>query len=112
MLFRSVHGALLIEPTETESKATLDRFIGVLKALSAEAKDGKVEKFRAAPTLTPRRRLDETGAARQPVLRWTPPKEPVRDAAEETDRRPVSKTARSLSRERAVFYGARLALWG
>jgi glycine dehydrogenase subunit 2 len=77
-----VHGALLIEPTETESKATLDRFIGVLKALAAEAKDGKVEKFRAAPTLTPRRRLDETGAARQPILRWTPPKEPARDAAE------------------------------
>ena len=77
-----VHGALLIEPTETESKATLDRFIGVLKALSAEAKAGKVEKFRAAPTLTPRRRLDETGAARQPILRWTPPKEPARDAAE------------------------------
>jgi glycine dehydrogenase subunit 2 len=67
-----VHGALLIEPTETESKATLDRFIAVLKALAAEAKAGKSERFRAAPILTPRRRLDETAAARNPVLRWRP----------------------------------------
>ena len=67
-----VHGALLIEPTETESKATLDRFIAVLKALTAEAKAGNVEKFQQAPVLTPRRRFDETAAARTPVLRWRP----------------------------------------
>jgi glycine dehydrogenase subunit 2 len=65
-----VHGALLIEPTETESKATLDRFIESLRALAKRAKAGDAEAFRAAPTLTPRRRLDETAAARQPVLRW------------------------------------------
>jgi glycine dehydrogenase subunit 2 len=65
-----VHGAMLVEPTETESKATLDRFIAVMKALAAEAKSGAVEKFQRAPTLTPRRRFDETAAARSPVLRW------------------------------------------
>jgi glycine dehydrogenase subunit 2 len=67
-----VHGALLIEPTETESKDTLDRFIAVLKELARRAKAGEGEAFRAAPKLTPRRRLDETGAARNPVLRWMP----------------------------------------
>jgi glycine dehydrogenase subunit 2 len=65
-----VHGALLIEPTETESKDTLDRFIAVLRALAEDAKTGQAEKFTAAPVLTPRRRLDETAAARNPVLRW------------------------------------------
>jgi glycine dehydrogenase subunit 2 len=65
-----VHGALLIEPTETESKDTLDRFIAVLRALAEDAKTGPADKFTAAPVLTPRRRLDETGAARNPVLRW------------------------------------------
>jgi glycine dehydrogenase subunit 2 len=67
-----VHGALLIEPTETESKATLDGFIACLRALAKRAKAGDAEAFHAAPTLTPRRRLDETAAARQPVLRWKP----------------------------------------
>ena len=65
-----VHGALLIEPTETESKATLDQFAAVLKALAAEARSGDAARFHAAPRLSPRRRLDETGAARRPVLRW------------------------------------------
>ena len=67
-----VHGALLIEPTETESKASLDQFAAVLKALAVEARSGDVARFHAAPRLTPRRRLDETGAARRPVLRWRP----------------------------------------
>ena len=67
-----VHGAMLIEPTETESKASLDRFIAVMRALAAEAKAGNGARFRTAPTLAPRRRLDETLAARKPVLRWTP----------------------------------------
>jgi glycine dehydrogenase subunit 2 len=75
-----VSGALLIEPTETESKSTLDRFIGSLRALAKRAKAGDAESFHAAPTLTPRRRLDETAAARQPVLRWKP--EPEKKAAE------------------------------
>ena len=76
-----VHGAMLIEPTETESKASLDRFVEVLKGLAAAARSGEVSRFRAAPLLTPRRRLDETNAARKPVLRWRPEPE-RREAAE------------------------------
>src|SRR5229473_1133948 len=68
-----VHGALLIEPTETESKDSLDRFIAVVKALACRAKAGAAaEWFHGAPYLTPRGRLDETAAARKPVLRWRP----------------------------------------
>jgi glycine dehydrogenase subunit 2 len=67
-----VHGAMLVEPTETESKATLDQFIRVMKGLAGRAAAGDAEFFRAAPRLAPRRRLDETRAARQPVLRWWP----------------------------------------
>jgi len=76
-----VHGALLIEPTETESKASLDQFADVVLSLARRAKKGDSEGFRAAPRLTPRRRLDETGAARKPVLRWRPEVE-RREAAE------------------------------
>jgi glycine dehydrogenase subunit 2 len=65
-----VHGAMLIEPTETEAKYTLDRFIHVMRKLVENAKAGQVERFKNAPVLAPRRRLDETRAARQPVLRW------------------------------------------
>jgi glycine dehydrogenase subunit 2 len=68
-----VHGALLMEPTETESKESLDQFIGALRDLARRAKQGEADAFRAAPRLTPRRRLDETAAARKPVLRWRPP---------------------------------------
>ena len=67
-----VHGALLIEPTETESRASLDRFADTLKALAATARSGDAAHFRTAPRWTPRRRLDETAAARRPVLRWDP----------------------------------------
>ncbi len=65
-----VHGALLMEPTESESKASLDRFISVVRALAARAREGEAAEFHAAPRFTPRRRLDETAAARKPVLRW------------------------------------------
>jgi len=65
-----VHGAMLIEPTETEAKYTLDRFIHVMRKLVENAKAGQVERFKNAPVLAPRRRLDETRAARRPVLRW------------------------------------------
>jgi len=68
-----VHGALLMEPTETESKETLDQYIAAVRDLARRAKSGGAEAFTAAPVLTPRRRLDETQAARKPVLRWTPP---------------------------------------
>jgi glycine dehydrogenase subunit 2 len=68
-----VHGALLMEPTETESKGSLDAFIDAVLGLAAKAKAGAVDDFQQAPRLTPRRRLDETAAARRPILRWTPP---------------------------------------
>jgi glycine dehydrogenase subunit 2 len=67
-----VHGALLIEPTETESKASLDQFADTINGLAARARNGDSASFHAAPRLTPRRRLDETTAARKPVLRWRP----------------------------------------
>ena len=68
-----VHGAMLIEPTETESKSGLDRFCDVLAGLAEAAKAGEADRFKAAPVHAPMRRLDETQAARQPVLRWVPP---------------------------------------
>ena len=68
-----VHGALLMEPTESESKHSMDAFIAMLRTLAERAKAGEAEVFHAAPRLTPRRRLDETAAARHPVLRWRPP---------------------------------------
>lgn len=67
-----VHGALLMEPTETESRESLDAFIEAVLGLAERAKTGDAEAFQQAPRLTPRRRLDETAAARRPVLRWTP----------------------------------------
>nr|WP_053239521.1 aminomethyl-transferring glycine dehydrogenase subunit GcvPB [Pleomorphomonas koreensis] len=63
-----VHGALLIEPTESESKASLDQFVDTLRHLAERAKSGDADAFRAAPRLAPRRRVDETLAARQPKL--------------------------------------------
>ena len=68
-----VHGAMLIEPTESESKASLDLFIMTLRDLAFAVHAGKTERFLAAPVFAPRRRLDETRAARQPVLRWVAP---------------------------------------
>src|SRR5271157_5550650 len=68
-----VHGAMLIEPTESESKASLDLFIMTLRDLAIAATAGERERFQSAPVDAPRRRLDETRAARQPVLRWTKP---------------------------------------
>ncbi len=67
-----VHGAMLIEPTESESKDSLDLFIATLRDLAEAAKRGDVDRFKQAPRLAPRRRLDETRAARQPKLRWQP----------------------------------------
>ncbi|MCJ2181202.1 aminomethyl-transferring glycine dehydrogenase subunit GcvPB [Novosphingobium sp. 1949] len=64
-----VKGAMLIEPTETESKQGLDRFIASMRRLAERAKAGD-ESLHAAPFYAPRRRLDETRAARKPVLVW------------------------------------------
>ena len=65
-----VHGAMLVEPTETESRASLDLFIETMRDLVRSAKAGETARFKNAPELAPRRRLDETLAARSPVLRW------------------------------------------
>ena len=67
-----VHGAMLVEPTETESKAGLDQFIGAMRALAERARKGDPV-VKAAPQLAPRRRLDETLAARKPRLIWSAP---------------------------------------
>jgi len=64
-----VHGALMIEPTETESRRDLDLFIEAMKAIDKEAKENP-ELLRTAPHVTYVRRLDEVQAARNPVLRW------------------------------------------
>ena len=64
-----VHGAMLIEPTETESKAVLDQFIGALRSVALRAKNGDPA-LKSAPHFAPRARLDETLAARKPVLAW------------------------------------------
>ncbi len=67
-----VHGAMLIEPTETESKRELDRFCDALIALAGAAKAGDKQRFTGAPLPCALRRLDETQAARKPKLTWKP----------------------------------------
>ena len=62
------HQAIMIEPTETESKETLDGFIEIMRHIAAEAISDP-ESLKTAPHTTPVRRLDETTAARQPVLK-------------------------------------------
>ncbi|RSY77696.1 glycine dehydrogenase subunit 2 [Sphingomonas koreensis] len=74
-----VHGAMLVEPTETESKAALDQFIGSFRSVAERAKAGDAA-LKSAPHFAPRRRLDETQAARKPVLVW---KEPAQAEAAE-----------------------------
>ena len=64
-----VHGAMLVEPTETESKAVLDQFIGALRSIAMRAKNGDPA-LKSAPHFAPRARLDETLAARRPMLAW------------------------------------------
>jgi glycine cleavage system P protein (glycine dehydrogenase) subunit 2 len=64
-----VSGALMIEPTETESRETLDSFADAMIAIAREAKENP-ELVKSAPHSTPVKRLDEARAARRPVLRW------------------------------------------
>jgi len=66
-----VHGALMIEPTESESKEELDQFIEAMKAVAEEAETNP-ELIKNAPYNTRVSRMDETGAARKPILRWKP----------------------------------------
>ena len=61
----------MIEPTETESKETMDGFIEVMEKIAREAKEDP-ELLKTAPHNTPVSRPDETLAARRPILRWTP----------------------------------------
>ncbi|MBA4207414.1 MAG: glycine dehydrogenase (aminomethyl-transferring), partial [Polymorphum sp.] len=58
---------------ESESRASLDLFVATLRDLVMSAKRGETERFTGAPYLAPRRRLDETRAARSPVLTWSEP---------------------------------------
>jgi glycine dehydrogenase subunit 2 len=66
-----VHGALMVEPTETETPETLEEFAAALERILAEAKEDP-EVLHQAPHITRLGRLDDTLAARKPVLRWTP----------------------------------------
>jgi glycine dehydrogenase subunit 2 len=67
-----VDEAVLVEPTETETRETLDRFAELVAAVLREAGDDP-EIARAAPYTTPVRRLDEAAASRHPVVRQPPP---------------------------------------
>ena len=67
-----VHGAMLVEPTETESKASLDQFITAARSIAKRAKAGD-QSLKSAPVYAPRRRMDETLAARKPVLTYREP---------------------------------------
>jgi glycine dehydrogenase subunit 2 len=66
-----VRGALMIEPTETETRATIDAFVEAMVRIKREA-ESDAELLRQAPHLTRLGRLDEARAARQPHLRWSP----------------------------------------
>ena len=67
-----VDEAIMIEPTETEPKSTLDEFIAAMHKIAEEAKENP-ELLTSAPHSTPLKRLDESRAARHPVLRWEKP---------------------------------------
>ncbi len=67
-----VHGAMLVEPTETESKATIDQFITAFRSVVERAKAGD-QTLATAPHYAPRSRMDETQAARKPLLAYTDP---------------------------------------
>jgi len=66
-----VPGALMIEPTESESKEEMDLFIGAMRSIAEEVEEDP-EMVLAAPHTTRVSRLDEVAAARKPVLRWKP----------------------------------------
>jgi glycine dehydrogenase subunit 2 len=75
-----VPGALMIEPTESESREECDLFIDAMRSIAEEAAQTP-ELVKSAPHTTRVRRLDETAAARKPILRWQPAK-PHRQAAD------------------------------
>jgi glycine dehydrogenase subunit 2 len=66
-----VHGALMVEPTESEGLDELDRFVGAMLQIAEEAR-AHPDLLKQAPVTTRRSRFDEATAARKPVLRWKP----------------------------------------
>ena len=76
-----VHGAIMIEPTETESKRELDLFADAMISIAREIEQDP-EMVKKAPHLTRTKRVDETGAARRPVVRWRPPQPAATRAAD------------------------------
>jgi len=65
-----VQGAMLIEPTETETKETVDNFIDTMIYIAKQVAAGEGDRFHQYPLSTPRRRLDEIKAAKTPVTTW------------------------------------------
>lgn len=65
-----VQGAMLIEPTETENKETIDQFVENMIHIAKQVENGDGDKFHNYPLSTPRRRMDEVKAAKNPVLTW------------------------------------------
>jgi glycine dehydrogenase subunit 2 len=65
-----VQGAMLIEPTETETKQTIDQFIDTMIYIAKEITEGRGDRFHNYPLSTPRKRLDEVKAAKTPVTTW------------------------------------------
>jgi glycine dehydrogenase subunit 2 len=63
-------GAMLIEPTETETKESIDQFINTMIYISKEVEKGEGDKFHSYPVSTPMRRMDEVKAAKNPILTW------------------------------------------
>jgi glycine dehydrogenase subunit 2 len=81
-----VDEALMIEPTEAESKDSIDAFCDAMLAIAREAEE-QPELLKEAPTTAPLRRLDEATAARRPVLRWQPEKDDSPPSREDTRER-------------------------
>ena len=65
-----VHGAMLIEPTESETKESIDQFIDTMIYIAKEIENNNGDKFHSYPLSTPVRRLDEVKAAKNPILTW------------------------------------------
>lgn len=63
-------GTMLIEPTETESKDAIDRFVDTMKKIAKDVEQGDTDKFHSFPLSAPRKRLDEVKAARNPQLKY------------------------------------------
>lgn len=66
-----VPGAIMVEPTETETKETIENFAEAMQSIAAQAR-ADAASVKAMPQKPIVERLDETRAARKPVLRWTP----------------------------------------